>query len=267
MPRRYANPHDVRLVRWLIEAGLNNCQISRSLGIPIGTIRNWRHRPGSWPGQRTISGRPAGTLCPRCHGRDLDEAAYVYLLGQYLGDGHVARMRRGVYCLRITMDARYPEMIEECRTAMATVRSSSCRPYVSKKQGCVTVGVSWKHWPCVFPQHGAGRKHERRIVLQPWQEELVDRHPQLLIRGLIQSDGWRGTNPIVRRYRTSTGATVHRYAYPRYLFTNYSIDILGIFTDACDRYGIRWRQSRWNTISVARREDVLKLDRVVGLKS
>jgi hypothetical protein len=31
------------------------------------------------------------------------------------------------------------------------------------------VSSYWKHWPCLFPQHGPGRKHERRIALVPWQ--------------------------------------------------------------------------------------------------
>jgi hypothetical protein len=30
---------------------------------------------------------------------------YAYLLGLYLGDGHLARMRRDVFLLRITLDA------------------------------------------------------------------------------------------------------------------------------------------------------------------
>jgi hypothetical protein len=29
----------------------------------------------------------------------MDEAAYAYLLGLYLGDGHIARGRRDVYAL------------------------------------------------------------------------------------------------------------------------------------------------------------------------
>ncbi len=39
---------------------------------------------------------------------------YVYLLGMYLGDGYIARSRRGVWRLRIIMDARYSQIIEEC---------------------------------------------------------------------------------------------------------------------------------------------------------
>ena len=34
-----------------------------------------------------------------------------------------------------------------------------------------------KHWPCLFPQHGPGKKHQRKIELVPWQQELVDRDP------------------------------------------------------------------------------------------
>jgi len=38
-------------------------------------------------------------------------------------------------------------------------------------------------WPCLFPQHGPGRKHERKIELAPWQEAIVDREPEQFIRG------------------------------------------------------------------------------------
>jgi len=57
------------------------------------------------------------------------------------------------------------------------------------------------------------------------------------------------------------------YAYPRYLFTNRSLDIQQqIFCDACDRLGIAWRHDGpWN-ISVARREAVAIMDRHVGPK-
>ena len=40
--------------------------------------------------------------------------------------------------------------------------------------------------------HAAGRrlsKHERRIILEPWQQDLVDAASWALLRGLIRSDG------------------------------------------------------------------------------
>ena len=176
-------------------------------------------------------------------------------------------MRRGVYKLQITMTAVYTQMIKECVDAVARVRGSACRPNLQPSVGCVNVYAYWKHWPCVFPQHGKGPKHKRRILLESWQEEMISRNPDLLLRGLIHSDGWRGTNPITRRYQTGNGLVVRHYEYPRYMFTNYSADIREIFAHACDLYGVRCRKSRWSTLSVARREDVARLDLAVGPKA
>jgi hypothetical protein len=33
-------------------------------------------------------------------------------------------------------------------------------------------------WPCLIPQHGPGRKHERKIELVDWQRDIVDEHPR-----------------------------------------------------------------------------------------
>ena len=122
----------------------------------------------------------------------------------------------------------------------------------------MSVVLGWNHWPCVFPQHGPGAKHARSVVLHSWQQDIADRYPDLLLRGLIHSDGWRGDNRVTVRGKT--------YVYPRYQFVNYSEDIQKIFCRACDVYGVSWRQMKWNTISIARKDDVAKLDLVVGLK-
>ena len=55
--------------------------------------------------------------------------------------------------------------------------------------------------------------------------------------------------------------------YPRYMFTNNSGDIRSIFCAACDAYDVRWTQTNWKTISVARRQDVARLDEVIGPKA
>lgn len=124
---------------------------------------------------------------------------------------------------------------------------------------CLTIRSYGPLWLCLFPQHGPGRKHRRAIRLAPWQEQIVEREPGHLLRGLIQSDGWRGTNKVRVKGR--------EYRYPRYQFSNRSDDIRGIFTDACDRLGVSWRRwGRWN-ISVARRDSVALLDELVGPKT
>ncbi len=83
-------------------------------------------------------------------------------------------------------------------------------------------------------------------------------HPEALLRGLIHSDGWRGTNSVVVRGK--------RYAYPRYNFSNASADIRRIFCDACDAVGVEWRVMNARNISVARRASVARLDEFIGPK-
>ena len=37
-----------------------------------------------------------------------------------------------------------------------------------QRTGMTEVKSYSKHWPCLFPQHGPGRKHGRPIVLEEW---------------------------------------------------------------------------------------------------
>ncbi len=126
------------------------------------------------------------------------------------------------------------------------------------------VQCGWKRWPEALPQHGAGRKHTRPIELEPWQRDIVDAHPDWLVRGLIHSDGCRTVN---RFTTTLPSGRVAEYAYPRYFFTNLSADIRRLFCDACERLGVHWTQSSFRNISVADRRSVAILERVVGPKA
>jgi len=75
-------------------------------GVAIKTIRRWRRLY-----QRRALTRGTvylGTPCPLCDGAELDESAYALLLGWYLGDGHIAKARRGVYVLSISNDPEVP---------------------------------------------------------------------------------------------------------------------------------------------------------------
>jgi hypothetical protein len=248
----------------LIKQGVNDCEISRRLGAPRGTIKNWRYGLGVGSGGRTESwsGKRQVTSCFRCTGGWIDEEAYAYLLGVYLGDGWIWTGRRGVYQLRITCDLKYPGIIDEIATHIVLVRGVDKVGFASKVGRCVDVNAYWKHWPCVFPQHGPGRKHERPIKLTPWQREIVDARPKALLRGLIHSDGNRHINEVTRKLASGP----KRYGYSRYMFTNASRDILGIFTDALDLLGISWTQTTPRVLSIARRADVAFMDTFVGPK-
>lgn len=203
------------------------------------------------------SASSGGTGCERCGGvaHDFENLpkAYVYLLGLYLGDGCVSRHPRDVYRLRVTLDLAYPRIVAECARAIESILPGGQHVALVPRKGCWDVGAYWKGWPCLLPQHGPGKKHERSIVLAPWQEELVDRHPGSLLRGLIHADGCRFIN---------TGTN---WRHPRYAFSNRSEDIRRIFCDACARLDLRWTTCP-HTIYVSRKADVAVLDRHVGPK-
>jgi hypothetical protein len=140
----------------------------------------------------------------------------------------------------------------------------SSRVFCASHSGvaCTYVKSVSKHRPCLFPQHGPGRKHERRIELESWQQEIVDRHPGDFARGLFHSDGCR----LINRVRRPVKGGDRSYEYPRYLLVSRSADIHRLCGEALDRLGVAWRFSKPTTISVARREAVARLDEFVGPK-
>jgi hypothetical protein len=86
----------------------------------------------------------------------------------------------------------------------------------------VIVNAYSNTWPVLFPQHGAGRKHLRPIVLEAWQRRIVERHPIEFVRGCIESDGCRHRRTVAGR-------------------------------------GVRPRRASRVVVSIARRADVAKL--------
>ncbi|MEU4193782.1 transcriptional regulator [Kribbella sp. NPDC026611] len=227
------------------DAGFSDRANAAQHGVAIKTIRRWRRLYQRQGLPRGTGFQP--TPCPRCDGAELDEAAYALLLGWYLGDGSIARARRGVFTLQIANDARYAELNQEIAETIKRVKPGAS-PCLRKRPGAIMVEARWKHWPCVFPQHGPGRKHLRTIELRDWQLEIVAKYPEQLLRGLFHSDGCRFVN------WASKPATGKRYFYVRYMFSNESEDIRKILTDALDLLGIAWRQPRRNAIAVSRKE-------------
>ncbi|MBB4776283.1 helix-turn-helix domain-containing protein [Actinomadura livida] len=243
-----------QLARRLLSSGLTLAEVHRQTGVPHSTLGYWRKYPDKAASRRS--------LCPRCHGRELDSRCYSYLLGLYLGDGHIATTHReGVYRLEIACADAWPGLIDEAAEAVAKVMPDH-KVGRRKITGCTNVGVYSKHLPCLFPQHGPGRKHDRKIELAGWQQKIVEECSEEFVRGLIHSDGCR----IINRVRRQTKAGDRWHEYPRYDFSNASLDIQGLFTDALDRLGIAWTQMNKRNLSVAKREAVARLDEFVGQK-
>lgn len=247
--------HEVRaLVIALARDGTPTAAIARSTGLARSTIRGWLADP-----EAALTPR-AGTTCFACSGSTSSSPdCYAYVLGQYLGDGHLVTSAR-VPVLRIYACLDYPGILSELEGALASVRGvAPGKVYPKCSTRLASVQSYWKHWTCLLPQHGPGLKHRRPIVLADWQREIVAAHPWPLIRGLIHSDGCRSVNRVV-------APSGKLYSYPRYLFANESRDILIIMGEALDRVGIEWRYNRPNSISVARRRSVAAMDEYVGPK-
>ena len=193
-----------------------------------------------------------------------EPASYGHLLGLYLGDGHIATHPRTLR-LVITCDAAYPDLVESCRRSVAlTELPHRVRLESDSRSRCVRVVADSRRWREAFPQHGPGRKHERRIELAAWQREVVDRFPQEFLRGLLHSDGCRTVNRFTTRLPSGR---IAEYAYPRWFFSNRSADIRALFCEYCERLGIRWTQSNPRNISVSHRRSVALLDSFVPAKS
>lgn len=236
-----------------LAAGETLSSVSRRLSVSRSAIRAWRDEPAP-------SVDP--TACPRCTDSTLAADEYSQLLGLYLGDGCLSEHRKAVFALRIACDDAYPGIIAE--TAKVTAVVNPGRPvHRVQASGCTHLVSYWKHWPCLFPQHGPGRKHLRPIVLADWQHEIVAQRPEPFLRGLFLSDGCRVANWTTRR----ANGEVRRYEYTRYMFSNESTDIMRLCQWALDLLDVPWRMPRPNALSVARREAVAALDRIVGPKA
>lgn len=144
----------------------------------------------------------------------------------YLGDGCLLKHPRDVYRLHIVLDTAYPVIAGECEAAMSLVMPAS-------KASC--------------------QRHARYNMFNvvSYSKHWPHLFPQ------------HGPGP---KHKHRIRHPKKTYVYPRYLFTNRSLEIQGVFCDSCDRLGIDWRQDGpWN-ISVARREAVAIMDRHVGPK-
>lgn len=247
---------EVTAVLALVAENQSDSQISVATGVPRRTVWDWRN--GRVPVRGTSAGRRSvrPNVCHICSPERPPPPpdAYAYLLGLYLGDGCISENGR-TFSLRVFLDAAYPGIIAACASAVEAVapgkrvwqgRHHQCR--------CVVTCMYWNHWPCLFPQHGPGRKYSRRIALEPWQEAIVRTQRRPFIRGLIHSDGCR----VVANDRGVRSV--------RYHFSNRSQDIKTLYCESLDALGIRWTTPCDREIAVYRKRSTALLDEFVGPK-
>ncbi|MCP3423541.1 helix-turn-helix domain-containing protein [Nocardioides pinisoli] len=233
----------------LVSAGATLSAASRTMGIARSTIRSWvSSTPRVDPG------------CVVCRGAvPWPGSGYSALLGFYLGDGCVSS--HGAHTtLRIACDTVLTGIVTDVSALVGSLQPGGV--FTVSAPGTTVVQSNWKHWPCLFPQHGPGRKHERLIALEPWQTEMVIAFPGAFLRGLFHSDGARVNNWATR----TVGGVKRRYDYPRWQFSNRSEDIIGLCCWALDLADVAWRRSGPWTVSVSRKEAVARLDALIGPK-
>jgi hypothetical protein len=233
----------------LIAAGINDCEIARRLGVARTTVRDWR---------RTPYAKTRDTArCPRC-GRasrplEFADGDYAELLGIYLGDGCISQQGR-TWQLRVSLDTRHALILSEIDALLRRCFPGHKVGRSTAHEGrCSIPWVYSSHLPCLFPQHGLGRKHERPIQLEPWQADLLEAAPWRFLRGCIWTDGCSFIN--------RTGP----YEYLSYDFANRSQDILDLFTHAADLVGVRYRRYE-RSVRMYQRASVALMEEHIGLK-
>lgn len=250
----------VRAVFALRREGVIQREIADRTGVSLGQVRKWLRA-----GEEAVLASPMRRNAAKHTDSGCSVVssapvrAYSYLLGQYLGDGCLIKMKRDVYKLVIATCDDYPAIRDECIAAVRAVMPTNIVG-LAKAEGCHTVYSHSKHWPCLFPQHGPGMKHKRAIVLEPWQRQIVfEQAPDDFVRGLIHSDGCRCINRVVIKGKT--------YEYVRYFFSNRSGDIRTLFQDACGVLGVDSRHNNQFSVSVAKRYSVAVLEEIIGPKT
>lgn len=255
----------------LWQEDVNKKAISRITGIPRGTVRGCIEKFGNLETLEAHAREAVEPILLQILHNSLSSEhehlyqAYAYLLGIYLGDGCITKGPRA-YRLRVSLDAKYPGIIDTCAKSIQTLLPENIVGYVENwYQGHVShidVSCWYKHWPALLPQHDSGRKHERAIQLEAWQTRIVSAYPLLFWKGLYHSDGSRFNNVVKGK------------AYPRYQFTNSSEDIIRLFCDASTQLGLQWTSKERpprNGVSqydifISKRKDVEFLDREIGPK-
>src|SRR5580693_3540212 len=121
----------VELAKLLSGLGTLDRENAAICGVSIRAIRHWRagdRRTGPDPY------RTSTTTCPRCGGRSLDDEAYAYLLGLYLGDGHITRSPR-THVLWLACSDAWPGLLELAKLTTSLVMPSSRLLRLAKRSG------------------------------------------------------------------------------------------------------------------------------------
>lgn len=246
-----------------VKSGVPVLRIAKRENISRSTINSWRKGGQTREEQSHSAGlmdlAPVAQLVEatiskvvQCEFESHQE--YNYLLGVYLGDGYIDRMPR-TYRLRFFQDGKYPILTQRWADTLGWLLPQNTVS-VAKRGAMNIVMVHSQFLPALFPQHGEGRKHERKIALVEWQERALENpaNTRSLVEGAIHSDGCIYNN------------RVNETDYKSYDFANTSQDILDIVERASSTLGLRCTRGKTN-LRWRKRSDVEVLDGFVQPKA
>src|SRR5258706_2970397 len=141
----------VELAKLLSDLEILDRENAAICGVSIWAVRHWRR--GDRRSEKADPSRRSSATCPRCDQRAMDDAAYAYLLGLYLGDGHITLGPRA-YVLWLACSDAWPGLFNLAKQTVSLVMPTS-RVFCVSPRGvaCTYVKSVSKHWPCLFPQH------------------------------------------------------------------------------------------------------------------
>lgn len=171
---------------------------------------------------------------------------YSYILGLYLGDGHIVKTNR-TYRLRIFNTIDYENLNKFIIGKLQKLFAHNKINYVDF-MSYISIYVYSNKLPQLFPQHGSGKKQDRKIEFLDWQNEIINH--KHLFAGLLHSDGSIYND---RKYRMCD-------------FTNYSEDILNIYKLCLDNLNLNYTTSK-HRIFIRNRPDILWIEENIGDKN
>lgn len=250
--------YDIEIIKKVVsdfKNGKNKSQLSKEYLIPRPTIKYW------------INSDIVNSLFKKevnvrieideCYERIKSKnKLYNFILGLYLGDGNISSngTKSNSYKLRITQDNKYQNSIREIKDSLSDFFDKNSS--ITESEGCTILTIFDKNLPIYFPQHGIGKKHDRKIELSDFQRKNIDY--ESLLRGLWTSDG--------SFYRAKIG----KYSYERYNFTNKSQDIISLFEESLlalnIKYDKRVKKNDIHIIQIQKGSEVNKMKKIVGIK-
>jgi DNA-binding transcriptional regulator WhiA len=228
--------------------GKNKSQLEKDYGVPRGTIRYWINNEDKIYKDKQENKNVDTIVKEICERK----AEYNYILGLYLGDGSITSNKMS-YRLRITQDNKYPLSIIDIKNKMNTFFNKEAT-LINGDGKCCVITIFDKNLPLYFPQHDTGKKHDRPILLSDYQRDNIDYLN--LMSGLWMSDG--------SFYKTARG-------YEAYNFTNKSTDIIALFEECLNNFGIRYRKRMKKNevwiVEITKKSEIVKMKEIVGMKS